>query len=304
MTLRRRLALLSAAAVALTVVLASALIYVLVRDSLRDEVDDDLSGQVEDAKGRIAAFEQAVPENAGQPPLAAILGGPGPGGPPPGAGGQAGAPPDVLTAPSPTSGEAVALGQFIDSSGNAVAAPGTTIRIPVTEQARKVAADGGERRFEDVDADDASLRVLTEPLGGGVALQVAASLQDTEDTLSTLVLILVLVSLGGVALAAALGPVVARTALAPAGEVSDAAQEVARTRDLTRRIEVRGDDELGRLSSSLQRDDGRARALGGLAAPPRRRRLARAPHPAGGAPHQHRDARARRRARAPMSAAA
>ena len=43
----------------------------------------------------------------------------------------------------------------------------------------------------------------------------------------------------------------ARTALAPAGEVSDAAQEVARTRDLTRRIEVRGDDELGRLSSSF-----------------------------------------------------
>ena len=58
-----------------------------------------------------------------------------------------------------------------------------------------------------------------------------------------------LVSIGGIALAAALGPVVARTALAPAGEVSDAAQEVARTRDLTRRIEVRGDDELGRLSS-------------------------------------------------------
>ena len=92
---------------------------------------------------------------------------------------------------------------------------------------------------------------MTQPLADGVAIQVAASLQETEDTLSTLVLILVLVSIGGIALAAALGPVVARTALAPAGEVSDAAQEVARTRDLTRRIEVRGDDELGRLSSSF-----------------------------------------------------
>jgi hypothetical protein len=35
MSLRRRLALLSAAAVALTVILASAIVYVLVRDGLR-----------------------------------------------------------------------------------------------------------------------------------------------------------------------------------------------------------------------------------------------------------------------------
>jgi two-component system, OmpR family, sensor histidine kinase MprB len=63
--------------------------------------------------------------------------------------------------------------------------------------------------------------------------------------------ILFLVSAGGVAAAATLGPVVARTALAPAGEVSDAAEEVARTHDLTRRIEVRGGDELGRLAASF-----------------------------------------------------
>ncbi|MBM3668374.1 MAG: HAMP domain-containing histidine kinase [Actinobacteria bacterium] len=57
--------------------------------------------------------------------------------------------------------------------------------------------------------------------------------------------------MGGIALAAALGPVVARAALAPAGEVSDAAEEVARSHDLSRRIEVRGEDELGRLAASF-----------------------------------------------------
>jgi two-component system sensor histidine kinase MprB len=105
-----------------------------------------------------------------------------------------------------------------------------------------------------VNAGDTSLRVLTEPLGGvpgGAAIQVARSLEDTNDTLNTLILILALVSAGGIALAAALGPVVARAALAPAGEVSDAAEEVARTHDLTHRIEVRGDDELGRLAGSF-----------------------------------------------------
>ena len=93
--------------------------------------------------------------------------------------------------------------------------------------------------------------MLTQPLAAGGAIQVARSLEDTNHTLNTLIIILAAVSAGGIALAAALGPVVARTALAPAGEVSDAAEEVARTHDLTHRIEVRGDDELGRLAASF-----------------------------------------------------
>jgi two-component system sensor histidine kinase MprB len=93
--------------------------------------------------------------------------------------------------------------------------------------------------------------VLTQPLAGGTAIQVARSLEDTNHTLNTLIIILAVVSAGGVALAAALGPVVARAALAPAGEVSDAAEKVAETHDLTHRIEVRGDDELGRLAASF-----------------------------------------------------
>jgi two-component system, OmpR family, sensor histidine kinase MprB len=102
-----------------------------------------------------------------------------------------------------------------------------------------------------VDAQGTSLRVLTQPMAAGGAIQVARSLEDTDHTLNTLIIILAAVSAGGIALAAALGPVVARTALAPAGEVSDAAEEVARTHDLTHRIEVRGDDELGRLAASF-----------------------------------------------------
>ena len=109
----------------------------------------------------------------------------------------------------------------------------------------------GSRGIEDAKAGDTSLRVLTQPLAGGTAIQVARSLEDTNHTLNTLIIILAAVSAGGIALAAALGPVVARAALAPAGEVSDAAEEVAETHDLTHRIEVRGDDELGRLAASF-----------------------------------------------------
>jgi two-component system, OmpR family, sensor histidine kinase MprB len=236
MSLRRRLALLTAAAVAVTVVLASAIIYVLVRDNLRDQVDADLTRQAERAQAAIGAretFDQGVP------------------------------PPEVVRLPGPEEpGGPVGLGQVIRPDGDVIPAPVPggpapgapapgDFTIPVSPQDERLAQAGGEPRFEDVNLDDGSLRVLTQPLPDGGAVQVAASLQDTEDTLSTLLLVLFLVSAGGVALAAALGPVVARAALSPAGEVSDAAVEVARTHDLTRRIEVRGDDELGRLAASF-----------------------------------------------------
>ena len=140
---------------------------------------------------------------------------------------------------------------MISPNGVVVTGPGTPISIPVSSEDRGLAANGGQPRLEDAKSGDTDLRVLTQPLSGGTAIQVARSLEDTNHTLNTLIIILAAVSAGGIALAAALGPVVARAALAPAGEVSNAAEEVARTHDLTHRIEVRGDDELGRLAGSF-----------------------------------------------------
>ena len=153
--------------------------------------------------------------------------------------------------PPPDPGGPASLAQLIGPDGTAVANVGSQSSIPISAADRTLATNGGDAQFSDVDAGGSSLRVLTQPLASGGAIQLARSLEDTDHTLNTLILILALVSAGGIALAAALGPVVARTALAPAGEVSDAAEEVARTHDLTHRIEVRGDDELGRLAASF-----------------------------------------------------
>jgi len=255
-SLRRRLALLSAVAVALAIVLASVIVYALVRDRLRDQVDDDLRGQADMTMARLeGVLTQAID------PSGAVAPGALPGiiaraeAPP----AQQGAPPArgsvrserILALPPPSPGGAPALGQIIGADGTTIRGPGSSIAIPVSASAREVAAGAGEPKLEDVETGDTTLRVLTQPLVEGAALQVASSLEPTDDTLSNLVVILFLVSAGGIALAAALGPVVARTALAPAGEVSDAAEEVARTQDLTRRIEVRGSDELGRLAASF-----------------------------------------------------
>jgi two-component system sensor histidine kinase MprB len=265
-SLRRRLALLSAAAVAVAVVLASVFVYVLVRDSLRDQVDDDLRRQADQATGRLeSAFMRVLPPDAtvtaddlravvsrvqeletraseGEEKVEEAR-------PEHGATAAPVPPPDLLGLGPP--GEPARQGQIIGAGGERIPAPGTTIEIPISDTDRRLAAEGGEATIEDAQSGDTPLRVLTQPLTDGAALQVAASLRDTEDTLSNLLLILFLVSAGGIALAAALGPVVARAALAPAGDVSDAAEEVARTKDLTRRIEVRGGDELGRLAHSF-----------------------------------------------------
>ncbi len=261
MSLRRRFALLSAIAVAVTVLLASVTVYALVRDRLRDQVDDDLRGQADRTLARVeGAFTRAIGPSGAVAPSA--LGGivaraeaPPVHGEQPQGGPSAerpSQPTQILAPPPPDPGAAPALGQIIGADGTAISAPGSSITIPVTAGAREVAAGGQEPELEDVDVgDDTTLRVLTQPLVNGAALQVASPLEPTDDTLSSLVVILFLVSAGGVAAAAALGPVVARTAMAPAGEVSDAAEEVARTHDLTRRIEVRGSDELGRLAASF-----------------------------------------------------
>jgi two-component system, OmpR family, sensor histidine kinase MprB len=283
MSLRRRLALLSALAVAFAVLLASALVYTLVRDRLRGDVDNDLRQQAE----RVTQRFQEGPLTIGAAPGAQVGGAVTnvPYGPALGAGvagsgpvtsgakantGKAVAPKASggkdgegkkgrvqrseqlrLIVPPPDPGGPSALAQLISSGGTVVTQPGSPIQIPVSSDDRSLAATGGKPELNDAEAGDTSLRVLTQPLGNGMAIQVARSLEDTDHTLNTLIIILAAVSAGGIALAAALGPVVARTALAPAGEVSDAAEEVARTHDLTHRIEVRGDDELGRLAASF-----------------------------------------------------
>ncbi|MCG5214564.1 sensor histidine kinase [Streptosporangium sp. KLBMP 9127] len=61
----------------------------------------------------------------------------------------------------------------------------------------------------------------------------------------------VTVSVGGLALAGLLGWLVARTALRPVADLTQAAEHVAETRDLKLRIDVDRDDELGSLARSF-----------------------------------------------------
>lgn len=220
MSFRTRLALIAAGAVAVAVLAASAGLYLATARTLRGSVDEALL--------ELAAQEHHPHGEASVP------GGPRPG-PFGGAGGYV---------------------QVIDAEGSRLA-PGPMGMhadgqpLPVGETARAVAAGTLPRAFETVTVGDEIVRVLTVAADDGLALQVARPLTEVEAVLRAVRGQLVLAGALGVALAAVLGLVVASRAVGPVRELTGLAEEVAATRDLTRRIGLDRRDELGRLAAAF-----------------------------------------------------
>jgi two-component system, OmpR family, sensor histidine kinase MprB len=237
MTLQRRFALLAAIAVAVAVMLASGVVYVVVRGELRGRIDDELRTTATRRLPLVA--ERAVNLSGAGGFFVQRIGPGGPGLPPPR---------DAL-------GLATAYISVVDGSGNVVMAPGGSTRLPVTSGTRAVATGARRAFLADASVGATPVRVLTAPIPGvhGYAVQIARPLSDVDRTLNRLAIALLIVSAGGIALAAALGRFVARTALRPVGRLTDTVEAVARTRDLTRRIGAAGgaDDEIARLGRSF-----------------------------------------------------
>jgi two-component system sensor histidine kinase MprB len=93
--------------------------------------------------------------------------------------------------------------------------------------------------------------VLTLGVGPAGAVVVARPLTEVEKELGRLLLILVLIGAGGILLAAGLGAVIARTALAPIARFTRSTETLAGSLDLSRRLDVAGRDELARLGQSF-----------------------------------------------------
>jgi two-component system sensor histidine kinase MprB len=110
--------------------------------------------------------------------------------------------------------------------------------------------EGGDRYFSDVNAGGRDYRVLTIPVAGGL-LQLSRDLTEVNRTLHRVGILLVLIALGGIGVAAGLGLVVAQAALRPVRRLTDTAERVSETGDLSQRIEPTGQDELGRLAASF-----------------------------------------------------
>ena len=213
MSFRTRLALAAAAAVALAVVLASVTVFVVVRSQLRAELDDALRERAEE-------ISRLPPEMVGRQ-----LFGRGPG-----LGGAEGYP------------------QVVEVDGSTHRPPGADVPLPVSDRVIDVASGEQDPFLSDARVEGTHLRVITFQYPP-YAIQVARPLTEVDNTLDRLGTYLILIALAGIGLAGGLGLVVSRAALAPVRRLTEAAENVTQTGDLSERIEVDGEDELSRLAS-------------------------------------------------------
>jgi two-component system, OmpR family, sensor histidine kinase MprB len=222
MPLRRRLAIVAAAAVAVAVLIAAIVCYAVVRNQLLGQVD-----------GALRAQAVAVEHEGGL----ALRGGDFPGLP-----ANAGGPAPYVR---------VVLGD-----GSAYTMRGD-ITLPIDSHARRIAAGEDAVYLGDVYAGSSHLRVITfpvvlsaQPVGPEqpAAVQLARPLAGIDHILAHLRVFLVLLCIAGIAVAAALGRLAARRVLAPLAEVTETAVEIGETDDLSRRLRIHADDEVGQLA--------------------------------------------------------
>jgi two-component system sensor histidine kinase MprB len=245
MSLRARMGLATGGAVALAVVAVAVSAYAGTRSQLLGQVDNQLRNL---AQPIVVRAEHPGPprpgDQRGRPPVL-----------PPGAA----QPNDCdlglgidLTGGGPGFGGASGLRQFISRSGHSCQAGGGT-RLPVDSSVKHVAAAGSGSYLTDVSVSGHDLRTLVVGLAGRGALQVALPLDQVNKTLRDELLLLLVIAAGGIALAALLGILVARTALAPIARFTRRTESIAAGAKWLEheRVEVTGNDELARLARTF-----------------------------------------------------
>jgi two-component system sensor histidine kinase MprB len=220
MSFRARIAVGSAAAVALSVVVASIIVYVIAGEQLRAPVD------------------AALRDRAAEISVQGI---------------------SIITTPDgtkflalrPEFGEARGYVQIVRADGDVIVPARQDVRIPVDDDVLAVATGQDAAYWKDVTVDGVHLRVFTFAAGPDAAVQISRPLTEVEQSLNRIGIYLILVALGGIVIAAGLGLVVARAALTPVTRLTTTVERVTETQDLSERIDVEGKDELSRLAASF-----------------------------------------------------
>ncbi len=109
-----------------------------------------------------------------------------------------------------------------------------------------------QRRFEDIEIDGTSYRMITQALPEGGVVQVARSTEERQAVETSLLARFALIAAGSAILAALIGWFIARRTTAPLRRLAEVAGEVADTRDFSTEIRVDRSDEIGQLAGSFQ----------------------------------------------------
>lgn len=127
-------------------------------------------------------------------------------------------------------------------------------RLPIDAAALRIAQTGQGIELRTIGYAGRPYRMLVEPAPGlspGHAVEIALPLGQVEQQLVTLRTFFLLVTVIGLGLVVGATWLVVRRTLRPVRALTDAAEQITVTRDLTTRIDQFDDDELGRLASSF-----------------------------------------------------
>lgn len=215
LSLRARLGVLVAAAVALAVVTVSAISWGITRADLYDQFD-----------ARLQSYAQLAAKAASPAEALSTL--------------------RSTTKPGPDRNSGLTV-QFSSAAGVVTGVAGAIPELPPPPP------DGlfNISRAANIHRDGGRFRMWTAPRSGGGTVQVAQDSEDVEDALGRLGFWLLVVSAAGVLGATVVGRAIARSALQPVDDLTSAAENVARTQELSAAIDVTATGEIGRLATSF-----------------------------------------------------
>jgi two-component system sensor histidine kinase MprB len=187
----------------------------VVRNTLRGEIDSALQRQV-------AMMREGAPPPGAEGPVDQLM---------------------LLT------GEAPAYVQRVRGTAQG---PDPVPRALAGDGEMRAVANGTKEPFlADRKIEGAHVRALVTRSPDGGVIFAARSLAEVDNALGRLRWALGLLAVAGIALAVLLSRLATRTAVRPVAELTTTAEHVASTRDLTRRIDTHGDDEVSRLATAF-----------------------------------------------------
>jgi two-component system sensor histidine kinase MprB len=222
-TIRRRIALVSAAAVAITVVVVSIGAFIGAQRQIMGEIDQSLYARAE--------IIQKVP-------IGVI-------------------PPGFNDFTSSQGGNVrPGRGDFDSTFYQVILPDGTTVNAgaegivlpaPIPDE-----VDPSDPTLRTVRVEDLSLRVVTVyHRETGSIVQLARPLTEARSTLAGFAAVLAVGSVLGIAIAGGLGFLVARSALKPIDELRGSISDISASRSLTDRLDVTGTDEIAELAEAF-----------------------------------------------------
>jgi two-component system sensor histidine kinase MprB len=171
--------------------------------------------------------------------------------------------PAVLSSPgaleSPVSGRQIVV-EVLDAHGRILARSLTLgARLLPQDRVAQAAIASGATGFENIELDNRLFRLYAAPIAlsgpaGGGAVLVASDTTDIARTTDHLGFVVVLIGVAVALVAGLLAALLTRRGLLPLRRLADAAGEIEKTADVTRRLPASGaPDEIGQLTGVLNR---------------------------------------------------